>query len=790
MKPNRFFFLLFLVILPFTVISQDLALGQWKVHLPYNKAKTIADAGSKIFCASSYGLFYYNRNDNAVTGLSKIEGLSELTVSTIAWNNQNQSLIIAYTNANIDILKNNKIINVPDIKRKNLTGDKNIYSIEVRNDLAYLSCGFGIVVLDVVKEEIKDTYIIGPGGSSITVYDIAFLGSDLYAATETGIMKIAENDPNIANFANWTTVLPDNGNAGDYNLIEFFDNRLFANYAKPSASSSSSTDDIYMFDGTNWSTPPPSPFVNNNSKNYAFRAVTGKMLVVNGYSVRAYDNNLNSVAYIDNNVYLDPLPRDAMTDGFGFTWIADNEQGLVQLSSSNSVEFIYPDGPQSELVSAASSVSGRFWVTHGVRTAGWFNFYTPGKFSSYIAGDWKTYTSKTVTGTPFNIDGYFDNMSLAIDPSNPDHVFIGSKGQGLLEMLNGIPVASYRDTNSTLQVGIGNPTQCQVVGMGFDKSKNLWMLNSLAARPVNVLSPDGTWRAFSIPGIPGAPLFGDLTVDSYGQKWINVLGNNAPLGTGLVVFDDNGTLDDDTDDASRFLTTGTGKGNLPSTDIRAITEDRDGEIWLGTGKGVAVVYSPSSVITSQNFDAQQILIKQDGINQYLLESEVVTAIAVDGANRKWIGTESGGVFLMSEDGTRQILTFNETNSPLLSNYILTITIDQKTGDVYFGTNKGLISYRGDAIAGEGGCSDVLVYPNPVRPDYSGIVAIRGLVPNGNVKITDVSGNIVYETTANGTLATWDGKSFAGKRVNTGVYLVFSTDEDGSNTCVTKLLFIN
>jgi hypothetical protein len=381
-------------------------------------------------------------------------------------------------------------------------------------------------------------------------------------------------------------------------------------------------------------------------------------------------------------------------------------------------------------------------------------------------------------------------MSLAIDPGNSRHVFIGSKGNGLLEMLNGLPVATYRDTNSTLQVGIGNPTQCQVVGMGYDSESNLWMLNSLAAQPLNVFTRDGNWHAFSLPGISGAPLFGDLTVDSYGQKWVNIIGNNAPLGSGLMVFSDNGTLDDNTDDKTRFFTTGVGNGNLPSTDIRAITEDLENEIWLGTGKGIAVIYSPSSALTADNYDAQQVLIKQDGINQYLLESEVVTAIAVDGANRKWIGTESGGLFLMSADGTKQIRNFNEQNSPLLSNYIIALAIDQKTGEVYIGTNRGLISYKSDAIEGDGACNDVLVYPNPVRENYDGPVAIKGLVPNGNVKITDVSGNIVYETTSLGTQAVWYGKNFNGEKVHTGVYLVFSTDEEGKNTCVTKLLFIN
>jgi hypothetical protein len=326
--------------------------------------------------------------------------------------------------------------------------------------------------------------------------------------------------------------------------------------------------------------------------------------------------------------------------------------------------------------------------------------------------------------------------------------------------------------------------------MDYDSKGNLWVLNSLAAAPVNVFTSEGQWRAFGIPGIPGAPQFGDMTVDSYGQKWINVLDNNAPLGSGLVVFNDNGTLDIPSDDRSRFFSTGIGKGNLPSVDIRAITEDLEGEIWLGTGRGIAVIYSPGSATTASDFDAQQILINQDGINQYLLETEVVTAIAVDGANRKWIGTESGGLFLMSSDGTEQIRNFNEQNSPLLSNFIIALTIDQNTGEVYIGTNRGIVSYQGDAIKGEGPCGDVIVYPNPVRNDYSGPVAIKGLISNGSFKITDVSGQLVYEGVANGTQAIWNGTDFSGIRVQTGVYLVFSADETGEFSCSTKLLFIN
>ncbi len=769
--------------------AQPLGLGQWRAHLPYIKAKAIVQAGEKIFCASDRGMFIYRKDENSVEALSKISGLSELDVVALGYDPTRDVQLVAYANSNIDLLVGNDIINLPDIKRKNITGDKSIYGIEFRGSLAYVSCGFGIVVIDLVRKEVRETYVIGPAGSSIRVFDVTFQNDSIYAATERGVLAADVNNPALVNYASWITVLEDANNAGDYNIIESFNGQLFANYAKPDALGNTSADSLYVYDGGGWS-PSTLPIPQGVEKIRAIHVNEGTMTITTAPSGFVFNTGLGLVRQFGFMDYSNPAIRDGFAQSDGTIWVADNQQGLVRIKNNEPLRFIFPDGPASDLISAMDVEGGTLWVTHATRSQSWVNTYAACNFSSYSNSDWLTYNAKTKPGTVIETGNLFDNMSVAIDPSDPSHVFVGSKGNGLLEMRNGAPVKTYRDTNSTLQVGIGNPTQCQVVGMDFDANRRLWVLNSLAAEPVNMLSPQGTWRKYSIPGIPGAPLFGDMTVDSYGQKWINVIGNNAPLGSGLVVFDDNGTLDITSDDRSRFYTTGVGNGNLPSVDIRAITEDLEGEIWLGTGRGVAVIYSPSSSTTSSNFDAQQILIKQDGINQYLLESEVVTAIAVDGANRKWIGTEAGGLFLMSADGTEQILNFNELNSPLLSNYIIAISIDQQTGEVFIGTNRGIVSYKGDAIKGEGPCGDIVVYPNPVREGYNGPIAISGLVANGSFKVTDVSGSLVYEGRSNGTQAVWNGTDFSGRRVQTGVYLVFSTDDTGEYSCTTKVLFIN
>lgn len=277
---------------------------------------------------------------------------------------------------------------------------------------------------------------------------------------------------------------------------------------------------------------------------------------------------------------------------------------------------------------------------------------------------------------------------------------------------------------------------------------------------------------------------GKITFDEFGKKWVIV------NGSGIFVFDDNGTIDNTSDDQFKKLTGDEKNGKLPSVDVRAIARDKEEALWVGTAKGVAVFYNPGAVFTNANFDAQQILIFQDGYYQYLLESEIVTAIAIDGANRKWFGTQNGGVFLMSPDGTKQLANFNISNSPILSNNILSIGINEKTGEVFFGTDKGIIAYRSDATEGSESCEGLKVFPNPVREYYDGPIAISGLAANANVKITDVSGSLVYETTANGGTATWYGKNFSGNRMQTGVYIVLASDAEGQNTCVSKIMLIH
>jgi hypothetical protein len=202
-----------------------------------------------------------------------------------------------------------------------------------------------------------------------------------------------------------------------------------------------------------------------------------------------------------------------------------------------------------------------------------------------------------------------------------------------------------------------------------------------------------------------------------------------------------------------------------------------------------VIYNTENLFSGA-INAEQVLIQEDGVWRHLLEADRVTAIAIDGGNKKWFGTDGNGVYQMSEDGKTQLKHFTAENSPLLSNKIIDITIDEKMGDVFFATDKGIVSYKGTATDGAAANGDVYAYPNPVKPDFIGTIGIINLVDNALIKITDVSGNVVHETKAEGGQATWNGKLANGDRAATGVYLVFISNGDGTEKAVTKILFIN
>ncbi|MGI8892440.1 MAG: two-component regulator propeller domain-containing protein, partial [Bacteroidia bacterium] len=664
--------------------------------------------------------------------------------------------------------------NLSDIKRSNILSQKQINRINVIGNFAYVSTGFGIVVIDVAKREVKDTYKIGPNGADLEIFEVAINANTIMAATKDGMYMADINNPFLVNFNNWTrdtTILP-----GKYNTVTAFDNKFFANRNR--FPENGQMDIIYYYDGGGWQILDTI----NTFFVYRLKSTPARMVSVNAFSVSGYDANLDRVDYVFSQDPAKDAYRDAVIDTDNNYWMADNNLGLARYIGNNTVVHIAPNGPATNNVFSIKSSNGDLWVASGGRNLSAGPLFLSEGVYHYSDHTWTSYTGGN---TVVDLDTIFDPVEIAIDPSDSKHVFVGSWGRGLVEIKDGQNIAYYTEANSSLKAISG--TDVRVGGVAFDSNNNLWVNNALVDRPLSVKKTDGTWQSFAFPGVltPTFSQTAQMVIDDSDQKWV-IMAQNI----GLFVFNDNGTISNTSDDQYRLYSTSVGNGNLPSASVHSLALDREGELWIGTDKGIAVIYSPGSVFSGNNYDAQQILIQQDGYNQYLLETETVTAIAVDGANRKWFGTGKAGVFLMSADGTKQLQHFDMDNSPLPSNHILSIAINNKTGEIFFGTIEGIVSYRGTATEPLSSCQDLYAFPNPVKENYNGIVAISGVIGNGNIKITDVAGNVVHQARAEGSQAIWNARKLDGERVKTGVYLVFSTNEDGTETCTTKILVVN
>ncbi len=758
----------------FTMFSQIPVL-QWRTHLSYSQGKKIVPAKNITYCLSEGGLFTYNTQDNSITKMDKTKGMSDVVVTAIQYNEEKEILVVGYDDGNIDIIKDKQIINVSDIYQKQIIGNKAINGITFYNEYAYLACGFGIVVLDIDKYEIKESYFIGNNASNVNVQSIAFSDNYVYAASNQGIYKALLNGVNLANFQNWSKItnIPDYN--GDFTSIVYFDGYIWTAYK----SEASNSDRLYVEENGQWSVFDTSiNKISNLSQN-------SNKIVVSQYTKATIisGKNLQSVIYNVWEIY----PIDAAYDKFDNFWVADGNRGMFLRKKGNLdvlVANILPNGPLHNDCMRIDCGENNLWVARGALNSAWNSQWKAAELFRFNDEKWTSLNGINSS----KLAGVLDVCFVRVNPKNSKQAYFGSYGGGLVEVNNGNVTEVYNDTNSPLENIFPGSPYVRVTGLDFDKDGNLWIINSEVQNNLTVRKPNGTWKSISLTdAMGGTKITGEICCTNDGIKWIIF-----PKGGGMFAYSENGTLDDLTDDKTKKVSIVSSEGEEISNDIYSLVEDKDGLLWVGTAKGLVFYYNPSQVFESSGFYAQRIKLPNEieGQANYLFESEVITALAIDGANRKWVGTLSGGVFLMSADCQKEIYHFKTDNSPIISNSINDIAIDPRSGEVFFATDKGICSFRSTATEGLEFHHNVEVFPNPVRPEYQGNIAVRGLVANAHVKITDIAGNLVYETTAEGGQANWNGKNLLGNRVNTGVYLIFSTNDDGSETYVTKLLFIN
>ncbi len=764
MQQKKFFFILLALCSGYINSYSQLPLGGWRAHFPFHNGIKVASAGDKIYCATRLGLVYFDTKDNSLGTLTKINGLSDIGISAMDFSEGDKVLLVGYENGNIDLVRPKMITNLTDIKRKHIPGKKSINSFLVIDERAYLACGFGIVVIHLQRNEISDTYIIGPGGSSLEIFDLTTDGNNLYAATARGVYYASLSAPNLADFSSWNRINTLSEPDASYKFVKWYVGKLHV-----VKENQAGNENILVFNGGFWES-----FFVMEGKVRALKVSAGKLLAAGEQKVFVLNQNGTVAQEVNHYGFAQPNPMDAMLSDDNELWIADFFKGLIR-GSGTIFQSIHPNGPGTANSFHLSVNWDHVFMSGGGYDASRLNFYRNGEFFLYENENWIS---------NFDMDAK-DYVRIQTHPSIKDKRFAASWGHGVVEYDKYFVTNRFTPSNSTLQSIIPGD-YCRIAGMVFDKEENLWVTNSTVSEPVSVKKRDGTWKSFPWGGIINHHTMGDIICTSNGHHWVLL-----PRGGGLFAFDVNGTIEDTNDDRIKRFSLIDENGAFITNEVYSFVEDKNGAIWVGTNDGIVVYFNPQNVFSGENFHARRIIVPgiNPGEGAYLLANEVITSIFVDGGNRKWVGTEKAGVFLLSPEGTGQILHFTTQNSPLISDNITSIAVHPKTGEVFIATTEGLVSYRADATEGKKAFTNVLVFPNPVRPEYDGPISITGLMEETIVKITDINGYLVHETISVGGQATWDGKNLKRTRVSTGVYLIFLSNRDGSETHVSKILFI-
>lgn len=751
------------------------AVEQWRSFLPYYQVNAIAanNENNEIYCATDYGFFTYNLQDGSLTTYSKVNGMHDIGMSDVAYDSKTGSALLTYTDGNIDIFQNLQFYNVPDLKISQISGNKTIYAAVADNGTGYLATGLGLVLVNIPKREIRFTVPFYAGSLLATVNDVAIENGQVFAATNIGIFRTSTSNASMQDYATWKKL-----DTRNFTHIGFADNRLYA------AEANGNNDSVFVY------SPADSSFhffyLTSQSVTRLNDGLNGVWISEKSPSEKGICYLLDSAAHLLDSINCQS-PSDVLALNNGEIWYADNSDyhypnsaGLRKRINSTESESHTPDGPASAIAFDISAYDGTVWVAHGGYNGVWNPIDDRAMFSVLKENQWKNFSWLS------NNQFVQDFIRILYDPQN-GHTYAGSMTGGLTDVA---PDESFKVYNNGYLPEIyGNPGLYSVSGLALDASGNLWMCSNGCSPELTVMTPDGHWYPMkTISGNTQGTLphtAADVIADDYGQLWFITTNGN-----GVIVYNPNGTPENNSDDSYRILKTGKGNGNLPDNDATCIAKTKDGAIWIGTANGIGIVNCPGQVISGQ-CETSLDPVKVDAFpGQWLFTGQAVSAIAVDAANRKWVGT-GNGVWLLNTDGDdiKTIYRFTTDNSPLPSNQIQRINIDPVTGDVYISTDKGFVAFRSTATepTDDDGPSKILVYPNPVPSGYQGMIAVRGVPDNADVRFTDITGKLVYKTTAFGGQAVWNGQDYTGHKVQSGVYLIFIVGGNNGQKEVGKVM---
>ena len=755
------------VALPLKASDETVELDKWRLHPAYANVNSIAASNEAIYALSEGALFSVNKKDETIEYYSKLDGLASADIQLIAFNKSTDKLVLVYRNGMIDLIKNGRITSLSDLYLKRETAEIALNSITLHEQYGYLATTTGIIIIDLKKDEIKDTYYIGDNASDVNVYAITFCKDSIFAASDSLLYKGALKD-NLIDYRNWkTTQLPQKG--GVQSLVALNYPYLLQNKA------------LYRYDSGTWTKVNDETYSWARTNNNQILAETTAGMLV---SIQADESVQNLTDQF--------RAYDAILDN-GQYWLAAGGVGLMRYSSGSFQQFL-PNGPLCNLPYRLQFFGETLMMTQGGRWASAFS--RGGHVMLYDnVNKWQAITQDIIASKITN--WITDIMNYAVDPNNSQHFFATTYGSGLVEFLNGQAVKLYTEKNSTLRSAIETdptPNYVRTDGALYDAQGNLWVLNTGSrGYPINILSPDGVWHGLPLRSggqyislTTPSPLIADTKYPN--SKWLL----DCRTTQGLILVDDNGTPFDSSDDHVMKRGTFVDQNGTSFSPEKYFTlvQDKDGVLWVGTQAGLFLIETAAGFLES-NACKRVIISREDEETQladYLLADEQINCIVVDGGNRKWIGTASSGLFLMSADGLETIHHFTVDNSPLPSNEVLSIAIHPKTGEVFIGTASGLASYRGDASEPEENFDEVYAYPNPASQDYTGSFTIARLMDNSVVNIVDAGGNLVCKTRSNGGIAVWDGKNLNGERVASGIYTVLCNAENGAHA-VTKIFIL-
>lgn len=755
----RIFLLLFTIQLGYAQNHQS-----WKGYFSYNEIKGMTQSPTAFFAASENALFSKNLNTNTLKTTNTIDGLSGETITAVYHSAAFNKTIIGYENGLMVVINeaDGSMLNVVDMVTNSIAQNLKKINHFMENDgILYISCDFGIIQYNLATLGFGDTYRIGDLGTEIKVTQTEVFEGYIYAATANGILKGALANKNLNDYQQWIQVA-----SGGWINIASFGNVLFA---------ISNSGSMQRLEGAVFVPFYQLPIPSND-----MRKSGDYLTVTTQNTVYVFNQNLSLILQINSNQVSDTLPKFTCATTIGETiFLGTAENGIVTTNISNPsvFEWMNPDGPIRNNIFSIKATKNNLWAVYGDYDV----YYNPDPLdyfgiSKFTDTGWQNMSYSQLRQAVGQEVASL--VSVTVNPKNENEVYLSSFHSGLLKVENDVPTLLYNQTNSGLESFVGGNT-IRINGTAFDRFGNLWVANSIVKNGLKVLRTNGQWQSYNLENyfqVIGKFNLGRLTIDKNGTKWM------VTRDDGIIAFNENGNI-------FKKIKMGSDEGNLPINDARVATVDNNNQLWIGTRKGLRVLSSVDRFLSTGQMTTKAIIILENDLAQELLYEQFITDIVVDGANNKWIGTADAGVFMLSPDGQQTLYHFTTSNSPLPSNTINDIDINGTTGEIFMATDKGMLSFKGTATEASENLSNVIVYPNPVRPGFEGTVKISGLLDQCNVKITDIEGNIVHEAIAEGGTIEWDTKAFGKYNVASGVYMIFIAAKDGLETNVKKVMII-